>query len=127
MPSSFGGIAQSQAFEAQLILFAMAPLVFLPTPTRALFVSTDFAALLLMYSAPLLAVGAGAGWGMFRIPIGSYHGSPSGRSSPVNRTKRSPRLIRGLKRSYIFNTILYFFVLLYIPIIFRYGCHNRGL
>jgi hypothetical protein len=60
-PSSFGGAAQSRAFEAQLILFAMAPLVFLPTPTRALFVSTDFAALFLMYRAPLLAVGAGAG------------------------------------------------------------------
>src|SRR5688572_6124463 len=80
----------------------MAPLVFLPTPTRALFVSPDFAALFLVYSAPLLAVGAGAGWRMFRVPIGSYHGSPSGRSNPVNRTKRSPRISRGLKCLYIF-------------------------
>jgi hypothetical protein len=55
-----------------------------------------------MYHAPLLAVGAGAGRRMFHIPIGSYHSSPSGRSNSVNKTKRSPRLIRGLKRLYIF-------------------------
>ena len=101
-PSSFGGAAQSRAFEAQLILFAMAPLVFLPAPTRALFVSTDFPALCLMYRVPLLAVGAGAGRRMFRVPIGSYHGSPSGSSNPVNRTKRSPRISRGLKCLYNF-------------------------
>jgi hypothetical protein len=62
---------------------------------KGTFRSTDFPALFLVYSAPLLAVGAGAGRRIFPVPIGSYHGSPSGRSNTVTRHFWNPRKLQG--------------------------------
>jgi hypothetical protein len=57
-------------------LLTVAPLVFPAAAAGTFLVAANFTAGLLLDSPLLFALGAGAGSGMFREPVSSYHASP---------------------------------------------------